>query len=70
MAYTNHTVLPEALERWDVEVISKVLPRHMEIIDEIDMRWRKEAEAFWVSKGLDEEGVKAKVNAMAIVAPN
>jgi len=39
-AYTNHTVLPEALERWPLELLQRLLPRHAEIVLEIDRRWR------------------------------
>ncbi|KAF5191379.1 Glycogen phosphorylase [Thalictrum thalictroides] len=36
VAYTNHTVLPEALEKWSYEIMQKLLPRHVEIIELID----------------------------------
>lgn len=46
-AYTNHTLLPEALEKWPARMIEKILPRHLEIIYEINHRFMIEVESLW-----------------------
>jgi len=39
-AYTNHTILPEAMEIWPMDLWRRLLPRHVEIVEEIDRRFR------------------------------
>ena len=61
-AYTNHTLLPEALETWSEGLFEKVLPRHLQIVREINRRFIKdELESRWPQDG-------SKINHMSIVA--
>ncbi|GFO55089.1 alpha-1,4 glucan phosphorylase [Geomonas sp. Red276] len=47
MAYTNHTLLPEALEKWSLDLFRQLLPRVLEIIFEINARFLSEVSSRW-----------------------
>ncbi|HTU01760.1 MAG TPA: glycogen/starch/alpha-glucan phosphorylase [Candidatus Sulfotelmatobacter sp.] len=51
-SYTNHTLLPEALEKWPAPLFARLLPRHLEIIYEINRRFLDEVQA---KPGVDSE---------------
>ena len=74
MAYTNHTLLPEALERWSVGLMKELLPRIMEIIFDINAHFMSEVSLRWPADkdrlarmSLIEEGHDKKVR-MAYLA--
>ncbi|KAK3262375.1 Acid phosphatase pho1 [Cymbomonas tetramitiformis] len=76
-AYTNHTVLPEALEKWGSDIMEDLLPRNFEIIEKIDKQFVKEMTALKVDKkviarmkpiGEDEWGKGKDVVRMASLA--
>jgi len=60
MAYTNHTLLPEALEKWPVSLLRSLLPRHLQIIYEINRRFLNE-----VSDQIGDD--KGKISRLSIV---
>uniref|UniRef100_A0A9R1SBI4 Alpha-1,4 glucan phosphorylase n=2 Tax=Cyprinus carpio TaxID=7962 RepID=A0A9R1SBI4_CYPCA len=68
-AYTNHTVLPEALERWPIDLFQTLLPRHLEIIYEINRRHMERVSSLYPGDvdrmrrmSLIEEGGQKRVN--------
>jgi starch phosphorylase len=69
MSYTNHTILPEALERWSTGLLAYVLPRHLQIIFEINRRFLEMIAQRWPGDDLRrarlsiiEEGGDQRVN--------
>jgi starch phosphorylase len=76
LAYTNHTLLPEALEKWPVDLFEALLPRHLEIVYEINRRFLGEVEAeypgdrgkaAWVSIIEDGQNRRVRMANLAIV---
>lgn len=61
MAYTNHTLLPEALEKWPVSLLRNLLPRHLQIIYEINRRFLQQA-----SEKIGDD--KGKISRLSIVS--
>jgi starch phosphorylase len=67
--YTNHTVLPEAHERWPSTMLENVLPRHLQIMYDINLRHLERVKAKWPGDiqrmsrmSLVEEGFEKKIN--------
>ncbi len=60
MAYTNHTLMPEALEKWPVSLMRNLLPRHVQIIYEINRRFLQKVQA-------DVGDDRGKISRMSIV---
>jgi len=75
LAYTNHTLLPEALEKWGIDLFETLLPRHLEIVYEINRRFLDQVRMRHPSDDaklarvslIDEGGRKVRMANLAIV---
>ena len=63
-AYTNHTIMSEALEKWPIELFSRLLPRVYQIVEEINRRFIQDIEKKYAGTGVN---VQEKIRKMAIV---
>ncbi|MBX3466864.1 MAG: glycogen/starch/alpha-glucan phosphorylase [Planctomycetes bacterium] len=61
-AYTNHTLMPEALERWPFHILARLLPRHVQIIQEVDRRFLEQVRRVF-------PGEEERAHRMAIIDP-
>ncbi len=64
-AYTNHTIMAEALEKWPIELFSRLLPRIYQIIEEINRRFIAQIEKKY--NGAEGVNVQEKIRKMAII---
>ena len=75
LGYTNHTLLPEALERWPVSLFERVLPRHLQIVHEINQRFLDQVAERWPGDGerrarmsiIEGDGGQVRMANLAIV---
>jgi len=79
VGYTNHTILPEALEKWPVKMFEQLLPRHLQIIYEINAHFLREVATHWPLDDdhlrrmsiIDEDGERyVRMAHLAIVGSN
>ena len=60
VSYTNHTIMPEAMEKWPIDIVRELIPRVYQVIEEIDRRMRADLEVAY-------PGDWNKINAMAVI---
>ena len=62
-AFTNHTILPEAMEKWSIDLFRRVLPRHLDIIFQINQQFMNQVQERY-------HGDMGKMNRMSLIEEN